>query len=192
MIRVMAMSRCPLTRPRLCGIKWPPAEARLGGDPVARIPTGTKKVVKIPDKPSTTQSKDVLDRVGLDEICEHIAEGKSYRALCAKYGVSMGGLTRWLGADPERVLACASARQIASQAWDELATEEVRNAADPLALAKARELAIHYRWRSKAVNPKAYGDKMQAEVEVKQTLDDVDARIASVLGKLNGERGGRV
>jgi hypothetical protein len=47
--------------------------------------------------------------------------------------------------------------------WDEKAETVLVDAADPFELAKARELAQHYRWRAKAVAPREYGDKVMQE-----------------------------
>jgi hypothetical protein len=53
---------------------------------------------------------------------------------------------------------------LAAQTYDEMAVEVVVEAADPFELAKAKELAVHYRWRAKAANPRKYGDKVQNEI----------------------------
>jgi hypothetical protein len=113
---------------------------------------------KKPGPPPVAQDK--LTQAGLEAICEKIIEGVGYRAIAAEYGVGLATLVTWMEADPERSHACARAREVSGQSYDEKALEEIEKAKDGFALAKAKEMAIHYRWRAKAVNPKRYGDKV--------------------------------
>ena len=48
--------------------------------------------------------------------------------------------------------------------WDERAGDVIQQAADPFELAKAKELAHHYRWRASKIAPRDYGDRIQADV----------------------------
>lgn len=113
---------------------------------------------------SSTPSKDALDIIGIDALCDMILDGKSYRAIAAEAKVSLGGLNRWIAAQPDRLHACACARELASQTYDEMAVEELTAASDVFELSKAKELATHYRWRAKCANPKKYGDKVTSEI----------------------------
>jgi hypothetical protein len=123
-------------------------------------------------KPSPAQDK--LDAAGGAAIAQLIIEGQTYRQIAEKYGVGLGSLAEWIEADPERSHACARAREMAAQTFDEMAEQRIDEAADPFALAKAKELAVHFRWRAKAANPKRYGDKVQldAKVDTKSISDD--------------------
>ena len=38
-------------------------------------------------------------------------------------------------------------------------------AMEPFELAKAKELAHHYRWTAKCFSPQEFGDKIQAEID---------------------------
>jgi hypothetical protein len=53
--------------------------------------------------------------------------------------------------------------------WDQVAVDGIAQAGDPFELAKAKELAHHYRWRASKIAPKLYGDKQS--VEGKFTVD---------------------
>ena len=89
-----------------------------------------------------------------------IVEGESYRDISAHFEVSLATLASWIEENPERSRVCARAREISAQTFDEQALEVVRGATDMFALAKAKEEAIHLRWRAKAANPRRYGEKM--------------------------------
>jgi hypothetical protein len=98
-----------------------------------------------------------------EEIFSLIKEGEMLTAIAEKMGVSKAFLLKWLdmGDRPVRV---REARAAASSAWDEKAERGIANATDAFELAKAKELAHHYRWRASKIAPKLYGDKVQTEV----------------------------
>jgi AcrR family transcriptional regulator len=105
--------------------------------------------------------QQILNETGINQICEWITEGVSYRDIAKRLGISLGALTWWIDGKPERSHACACAREVAAQTYDEMALEVIESAADPFELSKAKEMAVHYRWRAKAANPKRYGEKQQ-------------------------------
>lgn len=105
-------------------------------------------------------AQNKLDAAGVTAVCDMIIEGKSYREIAKHYAVGLATLATWIEADPERSHACARAREISAQTFDEQALEVIREAKDGFALSKAKEEAIHLRWRAKAVNPRRYGDKV--------------------------------
>lgn len=108
-------------------------------------------------------AKELVDAAGIDAICETITDGVSMTEIAERIGVSYGTLHSWIAADPERSARVRDARAATAKLWDERATSEIRAACDPFELAKARELAFHYRWRSSKIAPKEYGDKVQNE-----------------------------
>lgn len=67
---------------------------------------------------------------------------------------------KWIAHDRDRSARGRGARTYAAVLWDERAIEVLERAANSLELAKARELAHHYRWRASKVAPKMYGDKV--------------------------------
>jgi uncharacterized protein (DUF2237 family) len=129
--------------------------------------------------------QQVLNDVGIHQICEWITEGVSYRNIAKRLDISLGSFTWWIDGDKERSHACACAREVAAQTYDEMALEVIEEAEDQFALSKAKEMAVHYRWRAKAANPKRYGDKVQTELSgaVAHTLYDGEqaARMAAML-----------
>jgi hypothetical protein len=131
-----------------------------------------------------------LDALGINAVADLIASGTSYREVARRVGVSYGALQDWIRIDADRFHACARAREMSGQANDEMAEAVILAASDPFELAKARELAVHYRWRAKAVNPTNYGDRsavdLNAKVEIKAS--ELDARIAELLQKAAGGR----
>jgi hypothetical protein len=140
-------------------------------------------------RPSPAQDK--LDAIGSEQIALRIANGETYREIAASAGVSLGLLCHWIEADDERRHACARAREVSAQAFEERAQEEIEGAQDQFELAKAKELAVHWRWRAKAVNPRRYGDKVAVGgaddlPPIKSLPDDaLEAKIAALQAKLN-------
>ncbi len=94
------------------------------------------------------------------EIIEAMRNGEGFRSIAARYGVSIGLLSSWSSANPERHHACLRAREDSADQCDEEAAQAIADAADAFELAKARELAVHLRWRAKSRNPRRYGDKV--------------------------------
>jgi len=117
----------------------------------------------MPKAKTDKKPSQILNETGIDQICEWIRDGDSYRVIAERLGIKLGAFTWWIDGTPERSHACASAREAAAQAYDEMALEVIEGAADPFELSKAREMAVHYRWRAKAANPKRYGDKVTQE-----------------------------
>ena len=125
-----------------------------------------------------------LDAFGIGAVCERLIAGDSQSQIAADIGVSVALLSTWLGSDPERSARAREARIAAARQFDEKAEAELRAASDPFTLAKARELAQHYRWKASKASPKEYGDKI--EIDQKTTLVDLtdeqlDARLAQLI-----------
>lgn len=109
---------------------------------------------------SGTPATDALDAMGIDTVCARITDGKSLTAIAKEAKVSKGSLLAWLAADVDRSARAREARRMTARLWDEKAEAGLRKAADPFELAKARELASHYRWRSSKTAPAEYGDRL--------------------------------
>jgi hypothetical protein len=99
-----------------------------------------------------------------EEIFSLIRAGEMLSAIADKFKVDRTTFFEWLDADKERSVRAREARAKASAAWDEKAERGIANASDAFELAKAKELAHHYRWRASKIAPKLYGDKVQTEV----------------------------
>lgn len=137
-------------------------------------------------KAQPAPAKKKLDAVGEKDIVDLIASGAGYRMIAAKYAVSLGTLHAWINATPERSHACACASVLASHVEDDTALDEIAGAKDPFELSRARELAIHRRWRAKALNPKKYGDKVDLNHggKIDLTDDQVTTRLTLLLSKV--------
>ena len=108
--------------------------------------------------------KSVFD---IDDVCERIETGEwSMRAIAKHYGVTCGALTQWLATDPERSARARQSR-IAAAEWAEEQAQKLLASVQfsekdksSFELAKAKELAHHYRWKASKIAPSAYGDKV--------------------------------
>lgn len=107
--------------------------------------------------------QSALDAMGIDKVCELIMSGQPYSAIADLAGGSKAAFINWLTADPNRSVRVREARMVAAGTFDELAESGIKNAADPFELAKAKELAYHYRWRSAKFNPE-YSEKVRQEM----------------------------
>lgn len=99
------------------------------------------------------------DAKAIDELCRRLADGETQMSIAASLGISRSMLTQWILAVPERSVRAREARTQASGAFDEMALQEIQGATDPFSLAKAREIAQHYRWKASKADPLTYGDR---------------------------------
>ena len=138
------------------------------------LPPGSEKGAKLA----------ACDAMGIDALCEKLIAGVSQTAIAAEIGVSLATLIAWVAADPERSARAREARVASAGNFADRAEEELRRASDPFTLARARELASHYRWKASKASPKDFGDKI--EIEQRTTLTDLteeqlDAKLARLL-----------
>ena len=116
----------------------------------------------------------LIESLGLDAICEELVGGKSIAQIGRDLGVSSQALLVWMRATPERLARIAEAKEDASMAYDDLALRALEDM--PIEeIARAREVAQHYRWRAKVHNPNRYGDKSSLTVTAKVEQIDVQA-----------------
>lgn len=131
--------------------------------------------------PSTAGDKQTPGQIitvwGEDNIIHRIADGASLTTLGAEIGVSRVTLHDWLHANPERSARARQARQRSAEAFEECAEQEIRAASDPFKLAKAKELAHHFRWAARVRSPATHGEKLEiagnkeAPLKVEHKLD---------------------
>lgn len=109
-----------------------------------------------------TPVSDRLDELGIEFICEEIASGKAIAELSRELGISKTAIKSWIAADKDRSARAKDARQESAEHWDNKAEEALLNADTEStgAVSIARELASHYRWRSKVRDPINYGEKL--------------------------------
>ena len=131
-----------------------------------------------------TKATETIDALGVDALCDRLCAGESQTAIAGSLGVGIATLSRWIAADPDRSARVREARIAAARTFDEMAEAELRAAADLFGLAKARELASHYRWKASKSNPREYGDKL--EIDQRTTITDLteeqlDAKLTRLL-----------
>lgn len=105
-------------------------------------------------------ARERVEAAGLDYICTMLAAGEMLTDIAAELGVSRFTLTAWMNSDFNRSARAREARRLGAAMWDEKAEVELRKARTPLAMARARELAHHYRWRAAKLSPREYGDRL--------------------------------
>lgn len=107
-----------------------------------------------------------------DDVVERLRRGDSRHKIAAALKVPYRTLADWLDADPTRSARARDAVQDAADAMSDKAEEVLTKAKNAFGLAKARELAQHYRWKAKVHNPQKYSDKQQIDLNAKVTLAD--------------------
>ena len=124
------------------------------------------------------------DDFGMDEVAERLMGGETQTSIAGVIGVSQATLINWIASDPERSARARESRIAAARTFDDMAEQVLLEAGDTFGLAKARELASHYRWKASKANPREYGDKI--EIDQKTTITDLtdeqlDAKLAKLL-----------
>lgn len=103
-----------------------------------------------------------LDAVGIDEIERMVLQGVSVRTMAETIGVTLDAVVDWTS-DVQRSARIWQARQKCATMWEEKAVEVLQEASGPtgsyanVAVARARELAHHYRWRAGNLRRDLYG-----------------------------------
>lgn len=119
---------------------------------------------------SSTPAQDKITAYGLDAVCEDIANTVPLTEIAQKLGVADGTLCTWMDR-PENSARVKEARRVTAKLWEERAEQVLKDAGKAVPrtalcygqelnfeLAKAKELAHHYRWRAKMIAPREYGD----------------------------------
>ncbi len=115
--------------------------------------------------PKAVKPPTIAERIaafGQETIIDRLADGVSLSAIAQEIGVSAGKLCDWIASNPECSARAREARVHAARLWDEKAVTVIEDATDPFELARAKELAHHYRWRASKTAPREYGDKIEA------------------------------
>ena len=125
----------------------------------------------------------LLDGVGIDAICEMLEDDMSVVEIAANLGCSEGSIRHWLLADPTRSARARDSRIASADACDAKALAILAALPDDApqgAIVRAREMASHLRWRAKARNPKAYGDKVELESTLNVTVQSIAQRLDAI------------
>jgi transposase-like protein len=119
----------------------------------------------------------------LEIVCLQIADGRTMSAIAEEIGISKGSLSGWIAAKAERSARVRSAREMAAVHWEEEGEHVIRAAGNGFELAKAKELAHHYRWRASAIAPD-YSTKETRKHEVGESITAMERRIVDPAKKV--------
>lgn len=151
-----------------------PTSIRLASHMVKRA--ATPKAAK--QKPLTAAQR--LEAYGIEAVCERLAAGEGQGEIADSLNVGRGHFSMWIADDAERLARAKSARVASARLWDERAVKAIEALDDdskPGSVAKARELAQHYRWRAKCYNPRDYGDKVALAGDAENPVRVVSAHM---------------
>ena len=140
-----------------------------------------KKAVPAPKVEPTAEER--LDAIGIEWVCDQICACNTQTAIANTLQVGIATLCRWIASDLERSARVREARIAAARTFDDMAEQALMDAKDPFGLAKARELASHYRWKASKFSPREFGEKI--EIENRTTItdltdDQLNARLAEL------------
>ena len=110
-----------------------------------------------------------------DEVISRIEGGRSISKVAVELGIRRSALSEWLDSNPGRSARAREARIVSAEASDDKAEAVITEAKDPMELAKAKELAHHYRWRASKISP-TYGEKLDMTVEVNDRASQMQAK----------------
>jgi hypothetical protein len=169
---------------RKTGAKGKPADRVVNVTPRAE-PLKPQRIEPLNAK---GECQDKLDALGLQGLCALILEGHSVTRIAGQLGISKGAMLNWIAADPDRSARVKEAREQSAEADADRAENVLMEATTAVEVARARELAAHYRWKAKTSNPKRYGDKLEVDSTLKVNelsdgdLDKQISRLAAAIG----------
>jgi hypothetical protein len=108
------------------------------------------------DKKMRAEAQGRCIAFGAERVKDCILEGLPLTQIAQRIGVATSSLLRWISGDSVLAKEINDARITAARTWDERAEELVAYASDPFKLAKAKELAHHYRWRASCIAPREF------------------------------------
>lgn len=153
----------------------------------------------IPVPASTTWKQLRQDPdTALAYICQHIEAGETISAIAKELGTFHSHISAWLGENQYRSARANVARAKSARYWDDRAQTMIEEASDAFELAKAKELAHHFRWRASKIAPSDYGDRLRVdgELSIRDVSDDEltakAARLLALIGSSTpGTNGGQ-
>ena len=132
-------------------------------------------------------ASDMLDLIGIDQLCERIEQAQDLREIAEWAGVSDGSLRNYLGATPERAAQYARAKENSAEALLAKGRDVIASALrkdSGVDATAARALASEYA-RLAGIRNKAFSDKPQVAVQINnnaqplQLPDNLDPIAAS-------------
>lgn len=142
---------------------------------------------KITRRPADTGYTEWLDTITQEPVLSSMAEGIFMADIARTLDIPIDALCKWMAKNPERKALMKEARAIGAEVFDRKAEEVLTEAKDKTSIARARELAQHYRWRASKFSPKDYGDRLEVEQHgTLTTLSDaaLQARIVEIERKI--------
>lgn len=138
-----------------------------------------------------------LDAIGIDAVCEQVADCITLREIAASAGVSKGSLISWLAGYPDQYARAREAQaetlaedllSIADDASRDTYTDADGNTkTDQEVVARSRLRIDARKWLAGKMAPKKYGDKLDITAAVTTstlTDDQLMARAESLKAKL--------
>ena len=124
--------------------------------------TAKKKTAeKIIVKPPTSREK--LEALGMQSICNQVVSGESLRKICIAHDIPLRTANDWIAEDKERSAHYAHARDDRAdavfEALDDVSDDAV-NAENAVQVAGLRLKADNMKWKLARMNAKKYGDKL--------------------------------
>ena len=115
------------------------------------------------------QSKELPAKIEpisiIDDICEMIIQGRTYRDIAEKYNWTLSVLFGFLY-KPEHSLKTREAREFSAHVLVDTAEAILAQAKDnPQYIAIAIQLAHHYRWKASMLNKRQYQKDTPKELE---------------------------
>ena len=163
----------------------PQPKAKAGGK-VASKAKAPKNPQRPGRPPKATTPPDTYHGMHLDSYIDRISSGDSVAKIADELGVARNALHQWLAHETrlDRYLAAqtASADAIMDKAETAILNENMD-------IARARELANHYRHVAKARNPRRWGDKQQIEMSGELatrnlTDEDLNKKLAQMISNV--------
>lgn len=109
----------------------------------------------------------------IDEIVEHIIDGKTFRQIAELYDVTIGTVHNFLTLEENAVRAKA-ALQLSATSYADKGDEILLNCKGTKEeIMRARELAQHYRWKAAKRSPKEYGERVTHDGNINLTNEPV-------------------
>ena len=150
-------------------------------------------------------AKDKLDEMGIEAVCERIADGWPLHRIASEAGVSKGTLITWLGganldhytrakeaqADKfaEEIIAIADEESTTVKGGDDGPVEVVF---DSTAVQRNRLRVDARKWLASKMYPKRYGDRQALDVEAKVTMRTLDQELSDLNAQRNTASGPQV
>lgn len=112
-------------------------------------------------QPNTETAAQLLNKIGIDEICNRIGSGESQAEICRSLEICASSLTEWLLADNERSARAKVARSLSAESWMDKGWDctDIPKDATSAEIAQMRERRQHCLKMAAIRNPQ-YSEKL--------------------------------